>query len=108
MAHRPRFMNRTELAAWRLQNPDYLYPGTLRPDWVPPQEWGEPVWRKPLVYGEDTPPRSEFLLFHIPPGITPRRDFNMPFPGQVLVRRALPRPIPTTTIDIEEEDHDHR
>lgn len=104
MNYRSAYMEPEALKAWRLQNPEYLYPGTLRHDWVPPNDWVGPLWRTPLVFREDIPPRNELVLFSVPPGTTLRRDFNTIAPGQVVVRRALPRP-DTNTINIEEEYH---
>lgn len=102
----PRRMTSAELAAWRIRNPDYLYPRTLRPDWQPPPEWGDPVYRSPIERMDGQPPRQEFLLFQLPPGVTPhRRDFQMVFPGQVLVTRALPRT--TAPTDMIEENNEH-
>lgn len=99
-------MNRTELASWRFRNPDYLFPKLLRSTWEAPPEWGEPVWRLPVVLIEGEPPRAEMVLYRLPAGVTPRPDFLTPFPGTVLVTKALPRGADNTS-DQQDEDAHH-
>ncbi len=100
-------MNKTELASWRLRNPDYLFPKVLRCTWEPPADWGPLVHRHPLPSEDGRPPRRELLLYEIPPGVTPRRDFSMPFPGKVLVLKAIARRF-NHDPDIFEEEPDEQ
>ncbi|BAE52856.1 hypothetical protein [Paramagnetospirillum magneticum] len=100
-------MNKTELAAWRLSNPDYLFPRVLHCTWEPPADWGPLVYRYPLPSDTGRPPRRELLLYEIPPGVTPRRDFSMPFPSKVLVLKAIARRF-NHDPDIFEEEPDEQ